>query len=226
MINESLIISLILFYPGFLFSLSIHEAAHGWVANRLGDPTAKLQNRVTLNPIPHMDPIGTVLLPIMGFIWGGVPVFGYVVPIIGWGKPVPVNPRNLKNWKKDGLWIAAAGPASNLFLAIVISLIIRLLAAMHPQWMHAQQDHQGYLIMSTLFQLFILNLALTILNLLPIHPLDGGKILYGILPKRIANTFDSFFSSYGFMILLLLLFTGMLSKVVGLPVFGLARLLL
>lgn len=160
-----------LFYVPFLFALCFHEFAHGWMAKRLGDPTADMMGRVSMNPIVHMDLMGTVIFPIFAII-GSSPIF------FGWAKPVPVNVSNLKNPKKDMFWIALAGPASNFFLAIVgiILMNLRPFFGLTPD------------ISRLLFQVFemfaYLNLFLAVFNLIPIHPLDGGKILARFLPTR------------------------------------------
>lgn len=203
------IINFVLFFPGFLFSLSFHESAHGWMANKLGDSTAKSLGRVTLNPWPHMDPIGTVLLPIMGYFLGGF--------IIGWGVPVPVDYRNFKNWKRDGLYVALAGPVSNLILAVLIALFIHLVSFIEPSWTNPSLNYNGFTILTAVVQIFFLNLALAFFNLIPIHPLDGGKIMYGLLPQPYANKFDLFLARYGFMILLTLYFTGFYRVLVFYP---------
>lgn len=216
--DASKIISFILFFPGFLFSLSFHEAAHGWVANRLGDPTAKMRGRLTLNPRPHMDLIGTVLLPFLGFFWGGF--------IIGWGVPVPVDYRNLKDWKRDGLYIAGAGPVSNLILAVLIAGLIHFFAYAYPDWMTPDGNHTAFTILGAVVQMFYLNLALAFFNLIPIHPLDGGKILYGLLPQPYADRFDSFVTRFGVVLLLLFFFTGAFRVVVGYPMRTVAEWLL
>lgn len=212
------LLTLVLFFPGFLFSLSFHEAAHAWVASKLGDPTAKMLGRVSLNPVVHMDPIGTLVLPILGILSGGL--------IIGWGKPVPVDYRHFKNWKRDGLLVAGAGPLSNLILGVVFAIIIRVLLNVHPEWNSPEMGQKGFLLMTGLIQVFYLNLALAFFNLIPIHPLDGGKILYGILPQPLADRVDYFLLRYGFMVLLALFVTGIYRVLVGVPVSFVAHLLL
>jgi Zn-dependent protease len=215
--NEK-ILAFVLFFPGFLFSLSFHEAAHGWMASKFGDFTAQKMGRVTLNPLPHMDPIGTLLLPIMGFFMGGI--------ILGWGIPVPVDYRNLKSWKRDGMFIAAAGPISNMILALVFAAIIHLIGAFYPQWLDPEANYNGYTILMALVQVFYLNIILALFNLIPVNPLDGGKIIYGFLPRPFADQFDSFMSRYGFTILLVLLFSGVYKFIIGYPLEFIAKLLL
>ena len=213
----------IIFYPLLLFSLSVHEAAHAWTANRFGDPTARRLGRVTLNPIAHIDIIGTFLLPVMAIFTG--------TPLIGWGKPVPVNWRNLKNPLKDNLWIAAAGPISNIILAIAFSFAFRGVM----MWAVSQDPH--LLIenawMGDTFSVLreicirgvILNLALAFFNLIPIFPLDGGNIVRGLLSFRALQTYDTIFARYGMFILLVLFFSGVL-RYVFLPVLWIAGIFL
>lgn len=167
----------LLFAAALVIAITIHEFAHAWTANRLGDPTPRLQGRITLNPLRHLDPVGTLAMVLTGF---------------GWGKAVEFDPYNLKNPRRDTAIIAVAGPVSNMILAILLSLAIHLLPL--PQ----------------LFQVFAvvligLNVSLAIFNLLPIHPLDGGKILVGILPKETAMEWDRINHQFGIFILLALL---------------------
>lgn len=163
---------LIPFIGMFLMAFTVHEFSHGWVAYRFGDDTAKRMGRLTLNPIPHLDPVGTISL-LIGFI--------------GWGKPVPVNPYNLRRPRQDGVWIAAAGPISNMILAVGISLI---LAAIPESAIVSLATHSelGELLFRLLafggFIGVLFNLVLAIFNLLPFFPLDGEKIVLGLAPER------------------------------------------
>jgi len=205
---QSRIMDLILFYPLFLFSLSFHEAAHGYVADKLGDDTARLLGRVTLNPLPHLDIIGTVFLPIMGILTGA--------PVIGWGKPVPVNPYKLKgDMRKSYLWVSACGPISNFLLAVVFAGLTHILFWMIPSFPRSMliPGSAGAHILSGIFAIcqmgVILNLILAFFNLIPLPPLDGGGILRGLLPTSSLEAFDKF-SRYSFLILLALFVTGLL----------------
>ncbi len=212
------IMQVILFMPGFLFSLAFHEAAHGYMANKFGDPTAKLAGRVTLNPVPHMDILGTLILPIIGIFTGF---------FFGWGIPVPVDYRNLKNPRRDGMWISLAGPVSNLILAVIISLIIRVYDNYVDLLVGGLfTPFKAQMIADTLLQYLFLNLGLCLFNLIPIEPLDGGKILFGILPRHIGIRVDQFFSRYGMIILLILYFTRLLSVILLPPIQFLASILL
>lgn len=219
MITTQKILEVLLFMPGFLFSLSFHEAAHGYVANLKGDSTAKLAGRVTLNPLPHMDFIGTLLLPIFGMLFGGF--------LFGWGIPVPVNYRNLKNLKKDAMWIAAAGPISNLVLAFGFSLLIRGYFIVAPALaLSTGKIYAIEMIGKALQDVFVLNLALCFFNLIPIEPLDGGKILFGILPTKMGWVVERFTARYGYLILLVLIFTGTLRYILWPPIALVAKLML
>lgn len=177
----------------YLFALCFHEFAHGWMAKLKGDRTAEMMGRLTMNPLAHADPIGTFLLPIINII--------YPTPFMfGWAKPVPVNERNLKNPRKDMFWIALAGPASNFLLAFIaaisIAASIRLFAT--TEFLPS--------IMKFLSQFIAINLALAIFNSLPIHPLDGGKILARFLPARWNYQLEQW-ESYSSIILLILFVT-------------------
>ena len=156
-----------LFFPPFLFALSFHEFAHGFVAKMRGDNTAQMMGRLTMDPLAHVDWIGTVAFPIFGILSGW--------PVFGWAKPVPVNPRNLKDQKNDMFWVALAGPVSNILLFFVGLVILAVMV-------HVLQI-PGSSLMYQMIQMFLyLNLLLAFFNLLPLHPLDGGKILERFIP--------------------------------------------
>jgi Zn-dependent protease len=179
-----------------IFSLSVHEAAHAWSASRLGDDTAKRLGRVSLNPIVHTDPIGTLLLPILAMISNA--------PIIGWAKPTPVNTRNLRHPRRDHILVTAAGPVSNLMIAVVAALALRLIPmGAGPASMIATQA-------------LLLNVLLAVFNMLPIPPLDGGQIMMALLPAAISVRLR-FLYEYGFLILMALLLTGVLGSLIGPP---------
>lgn len=164
---------------GLVISITVHEFAHAFSADKLGDPTPRSQGRVTLNPLAHLDPFGTILLIITGF---------------GWGRPVVFDPYNLRDLRRDVLIIAAAGPISNILLATLVALLMPILPFSPIVW--------NFLIS--------INITLAAFNLLPIHPLDGGKIFSSLLPRHLAYEYDAIFERYGFIILLLLVF----------PIFG------
>ena len=179
-----------------LFSLTVHEMAHAWTADRLGDPTARLLGRVSLNPIVHADLIGTVLFPLMAMVSG--------VPLIGWAKPVPVNTRHLRRPRRDYMFVAAAGPASNLAMAIGAALLLRMLPV-SPVTLG--EPNVSAPVASLLGQALRLNVLLAVFNMIPIPPLDGGNVLSGLLPPRIAFRFNAVIRPYGFLLLYALMFT-------------------
>jgi Zn-dependent protease len=161
-----------LFFVPFLFALCFHEFAHGFVAKLRGDDTAESMGRLTLNPLAHMDPVGTFLLPLGAIIMQSM---GMMVPLFGWAKPVPVNPRNLRNARNDMFWVALAGPASNILLFVAGLVAFALLLKFE-----ILQQSSGLQQMLVMF--LYINVFLAIFNLLPIHPLDGGKILERFIP--------------------------------------------
>ena len=197
--------------PGFLLAITVHEYTHGYVAYRLGDPTAKLAGRLTFNPISHLDLFGTLVL--------------VLTQMIGWAKPVPVDPRYLRNPRKDMLWISLGGPAANLVTAVVWQFCFtsscfslaeeqsaETQASFLPPWFESSLGVK-------------INVILAIFNLIPIAPLDGAKILGGMLPRRQAYEFEKL-EPYGFIILMLLVFTGAVSYVIIPPVRFIETLLL
>jgi Zn-dependent protease len=180
-----------------VLSLTFHEAAHAWSADRLGDPTARLLGRVSLNPAVHVDPIGTIVFPLIAMVTG--------LPIIGWAKPVPVNTLNLReHWKRKYMLIAAAGPASNLVLAVAAAIVVRLMGF---------ENGAGWFFQFVLMMV-VINVLLAVFNMVPVPPLDGGNVLAGLLRGRAYEIFDSI-RPYGFLILYGLLLTGLLFRVVS-----------
>ena len=178
-----------------LFSLTVHEMAHAWTADRLGDSTARRLGRVSLNPLVHADPIGTILFPLIALV--------YRVPLIGWAKPVPVNVRELRNPRRDYVLVAAAGPASNLVMAIGAAL---LLAAV-PAEPAVIGEPNGFTPVASFLSLAIrLNVLLAVFNMLPIPPLDGGNVLMGLLPRPAAAVLNQV-RPYGFLLLYALILT-------------------
>ena len=196
-------------------SLSVHEAAHAWAADRLGDPTARSLGRLTLNPTVHVDPIGTLLFPLIAMLTH--------VPLIGWAKPVPVDTRFLKHPKRDFALIAAAGPASNLLMAVLGAAIFAILPTAAPG------DIAGRVVTSAPREIFLwftyLNVMLAVFNMIPVPPLDGGNVLLGVLPPAGARVIEQL-RPYGFLILYALMLTGALSYLVGPIAIFVARLLL
>ncbi len=179
-----------------IFAITVHEAAHGYAARRFGDMTAYLQGRITLNPLNHIDPIGTILVPALTMMLGGI--------LFGWAKPVPVDFGKLRNPKRDMLWVAAAGPASNLLMAFIWALVMGFAP-------HAPEFFVTPLALMAQAGIMI-NVVLLVLNLLPLPPLDGGRIAVSLLPNHLAYRFSKL-ERYGFIILIVLLFTGVLSQI-------------
>jgi Zn-dependent protease len=196
--------SLVIAFLVLIFSLTVHEAAHAWSASRLGDDTARRLGRVSLNPVVHTDPIGTLLLPLIAMVSNA--------PIIGWAKPTPVNVRNLRQPRRDHILVTAAGPASNLLIATAASLALRVLPGA------ASSSALDFITPVTMIatQALLLNVLLAVFNMLPIPPLDGGQILMALLPARVAMQLG-FLYEYGFLILMGLLLTGVLGYLIGPP---------
>lgn len=186
-----------------LFAITVHEVAHGFVALRFGDKTAKMLGRLTLNPIKHIDLLGTIILPILCIAIGGV--------VFGWAKPVPVNPNNLPS-RRYMAWVSLAGPVANLLMAFLWALVMKL-----GFWF----GHEGSSAALALIYMgqagIVINLWLGILNLLPIPPLDGGRFISAILPGKQSAAFDRL-EPYGFFILIILLAVGALQMIIG-PIF-------
>ncbi len=191
-----------------LLGIILHEVAHGWVAFKRGDPTARLMGRLTLNPVPHIDPMGLLVFAMTSL--SGAFVFG-------WAKPVPVNPRYFKDPQKDMMLVSLAGPLTNLCLAFVFALFLRVLLEFFPfmQW----QDSATYIFFLLMLQTgVVINVGLCWLNLLPIPPLDGSKVVAFFLPNHLAWPYMSA-GKYGFLILILLMVTGALGLILG-PIVG------
>jgi len=188
-----------------LFSLTVHETAHAWTADRLGDPTARLLGRVSLNPIVHADIIGTVLFPLVALTTNA--------PLLGWAKPVPVNTRQLGHPRRDFVIVAAAGPASNLVLAIAAAAVLALLP-ISP--VVGAETNVSAPLASILGEAMRLNVLLAVFNMIPIPPLDGGNVLAGLLPYRFAVPFNRM-RPYGFLLLYALILTGGFEYVVVPP---------
>ena len=179
-----------------LFSLTVHEMAHAFTADRLGDPTARQLGRISLNPIVHADPYGTILFPLLAMIGG--------VPLIGWAKPVPVNVRHLRSPRRDYVLVAAAGPASNLVLAFAAALALR---SMSVSPFTLGEPNVSAPIATLLSRAIQVNVLLAVFNMIPIPPLDGGTVLGGLLPRPLAYRFDSLVRPYGFILLYALMLT-------------------
>jgi Zn-dependent protease len=210
---QAILQNLLVMMPIFLLSLSVHEAAHAAAAYYLGDPTARDMGRVTINPIPHIDPIGTLLMPILSTLMGGV-------AMIGWAKPVPVDWRNLRNIRRDDSLIALAGPASNVILSVLFFILLALcLSGVIP----TQDGTAGELVLRFARYGLVINIALAVFNMIPIPPLDGSHIVANVLPDEAAEKYRSL-SMYGIIILLLLLNFTPLRGFLGAAVNGVVNL--
>jgi Zn-dependent protease len=184
-----------------LFSLTVHEAAHALTADRLGDPTARLLGRVSLNPAVHIDPIGTIVFPLIAIITS--------LPVLGWAKPVPVNVTRLRgHWKRKYMLIAAAGPASNLVLAVIASILLHVIPV-SGRLAEAALGPLGAVLREAVY----LNVLLAVFNMVPVPPLDGGNVLAGVLRGPVADMYDRL-RPYGFIILYGLMFTGILTMII------------
>ena len=199
--------SILIGFAIVIVALTIHEAAHAWTADRLGDPTARLLGRVSLNPLVHIDPIGTILLPLLAIFSG--------LPILGWAKPVPVNVSRLRHHRRDFMIVAAAGPISNLLQAFVIAGVFRTL----------YDPSASDLLPAILKDAVTTNLVLAFFNLIPIPPLDGGNVLAGLVPESAARVLDQV-RQFGFIALYALMLSGILTKLIMPPTVFFYRLLL
>ena len=194
-----------------IFAVTVHEAAHGWMADRLGDPTARQLGRITFNPIPHIDPVGTILVPLLMLSFTGF--------LIGWAKPVPVAVRRLRSPKRDMAVVAAAGPAVNLLMGLIWILVLLLAHRL----IHSMPVVAEPLLLMAVAGVFV-NLVLMAINLLPVPPLDGGRVVTGLLPMAAARIYARI-EPFGMIILILLLISGVIGMILGPVVFGSIQLL-
>ena len=201
--DEARIGQFILYMVALIFSLSVHEAMHAWMSNRFGDDLAYQQGRVSLNPVTHVDPIGTLLFPAIAFFTGA--------PLLGWARPTPVNPLRWREKRKANFWVSIAGILGNFAIAIVVGVIIRVLY--HTGQLANAADGSTMEAVFTLLRVFFqMNIGLAIFNLFPIPPLDGSKILASILPESFGSAIEGI-EQYGFILLMVALFTGVFGAV-------------
>jgi len=190
-----------------MLAIVLHEVAHGWVADRLGDDTARWMGRLTLNPIKHIDPVGTIVVPVVLLVIGSPILFGYA-------KPVPVNFRKLRHPKRDMVWVALAGPVTNILLAIASTVLLAVMIQLPGNMMWLAEP-----VASMCQASILINMVLCIFNLIPLPPLDGGRVAVGLLPGRYAYHLSRV-EPYGFVIIVALLFFGVLQQIIGPAVMG------
>ncbi len=198
---------IIVLLPVLFFSIILHEFAHGWIAYRMGDDTAYLSGRLTLNPISHVDPVGTIAIPAICWLFGW--------PMFGWAKPVPVNAMRLPSPRKDMGKVAFAGPAINIILAVICALLLKIALVAHA---HISQHTLTALAHIFQYGIFI-NIFLAVFNLIPIPPLDGGRVLVALLPVKTAVWYEHFIGRYGMWIVIGLILTGVVKYIIFPPTF-------
>jgi Zn-dependent protease len=209
--DQSLLTNILMWIVPLSLAIILHEVAHGWMAYKLGDSTAKDLGRLSLNPIGHIDPIGTVVVPGMLMVSGAPFLFG-------WAKPVPVMFHKLRNPRRDMIWVALAGPGANLLMVFAWAIIAKLVLAFMAY------DSTSFQFMLGVVQKgIIINLVLMVFNLLPMLPLDGGRVVHGLLPRELGDKF-AVTERWGMLIVVALLATGVLSKIIGPPLNYLSQL--
>ncbi|HEX6730173.1 MAG TPA: site-2 protease family protein [Pyrinomonadaceae bacterium] len=208
---EELVPRLVIYMVVLLLAISAHEAAHAWMSYKFGDDTARLLGRITLNPVAHIDPIGTLLIPIVSFILSSMGGGALAALLIGWGKPTPVNPLRWKNKDLANIMVSLAGIFANLFIAIIGFVVLKIIFLMGG--FGIVSDSMREPVRLFLFYLLFMNVSLAVFNLLPFPPLDGSKILYSVLPAR-AHGFLAVLEQYGFMILIILMYMGFFGLII------------
>ena len=207
---EELIPRLIIYMVVLLLAISAHEAAHAWMSDKFGDDTARMLGRITLNPLAHTDPIGTLLIPMVGFIFGAMG--GGRLPLIGWGKPTPVNPLRWRQKDLANVMVSIAGILANSILAIIAFTIIKVLVITGT--IYTMQEGIGEAVLLFLDFLLTMNISLAVFNLLPFPPLDGSKILETFLPAS-AQPFLETLERYSYLILMALIYMGVTGAIIG-----------
>jgi len=210
-VTAQLLPQLLIYMVVLVFSISAHEAAHAWMSNRFGDDTARLLGRITLNPVAHIDPIGTLLIPVVGFIFGSMGGTVARIPLIGWGKPTPVNPLRWRDKNRANVMVSAAGIMVNTFIAICAFIIIKVLL-MTGWWFTDGSLQEPVRLILSMF--LTMNISLAVFNLLPFPPLDGSKILETFLPAS-AQPILTLMEQYGFIILMALIYIGFFGAILG-----------
>lgn len=218
-----LVSHLVIFMAVLLLAISAHEAGHAWMSHKFGDDTAYMLGRVTLNPIAHTDPIGTLLIPIVSFLFGAVGGALGAIPLIGWGKPTPVNPRNWTNFKLANVMVSIAGVLANLILLIIGFILAKIMISQgfSPKEFFGNSTNPLVIFVA---DLMLLNLSLFIFNLLPFPPLDGSKILSTFLPESFAPVLN-LLEQYGFLILMFFIYIGVFNYIITPFLIGLFMLL-
>lgn len=218
-----LVAHLVIYMVVLLLAISAHEAAHAWMSYKYGDDTAYMLGRVTLNPVKHTDPIGTLLIPIVAFIFGAIGGALGSIPLIGWGKPTPVNPRKWTKYKQANVMVSIAGVLANLILLFIAFVIAKILIW---QGFDIREFFTGSMnpVMILIGNMMTLNLSLFVFNLLPFPPLDGSKILSTFLPASFQPALD-LLEQFGFIILMIFIYMGLFSAIIRPFLFGLIALL-
>src|SRR5678816_56877 len=207
---EQLIPQLVIYMVVLLLAISAHEAAHAWMSYKFGDDTARLLGRITLNPAAHTDPVGTLLIPIVGFVYGAM-TGGGRFPLIGWGKPTPVNPLRWRDKDLANVMVSIAGILANLLIALIAFIIFKFLLI--SGWILAMSDSTQEPVILFLDNLLIMNISLAVFNLLPFPPLDGSKVLETFLPASMQPALE-FLEQYGYWLLILLIYMGVFTAII------------
>lgn len=209
-----LVSNLVIYMVVLLLAISAHEAAHAWMSHRYGDDTAFMLGRVTLNPLKHTDPVGTLLIPIVSFVFGAMGGGLGRIPLIGWGKPTPVNPNKWSNYKRANVMVSIAGILANLLIAVVGFIIFKTMISFGAFSNENLDESIGKIIITFFMYLIFMNVSLAIFNLLPFPPLDGSKVLSTFLPASFQPVF-ALLEQYGFLILMALLYMGVINLIMS-----------